>query len=131
MPRGAGSATCSRSSTRPLSARTSSVRPPPTRCAPPLTRARAGDQISLADLHLAAWLTRLATLSGATGADDGEAMLQRVEAHVGGGLALPRDFAPVGPAAAEPRPAGSRLAAFWDAVKERPSWKKVYKAGIY
>jgi hypothetical protein len=25
----------------------------------------------------------------------------------------------------------SKLAAFWEAIKERPSWKKVYEAGLH
>ena len=62
------------------------------RCTVPLTRHNAGDQLSVADLHLAAWLTRLAHLAGATAADDGNTVVAKIEAHVGSGFALPKDF---------------------------------------
>ncbi|KAI0961608.1 hypothetical protein AcV7_000667 [Taiwanofungus camphoratus] len=98
-----------------------------------------GDQLSLADLHLAAWLARLAHLAGASAADDGARATALLEAHAGTGLALPRDFA----VAEARRRAGlpllegvpdavqSRLAAFWDAVRERASWKRVYADGLH
>ncbi|KAI0963625.1 hypothetical protein AcW1_000651 [Taiwanofungus camphoratus] len=98
-----------------------------------------GDQLSLADLHLAAWLARLAQLAGASAADDGARATALLEAHAGTGLALPRDFA----VAEARRRAGlpllegvpdavqSRLAAFWDAVRERASWKRVYADGLH
>ncbi|KZT65595.1 hypothetical protein DAEQUDRAFT_697049 [Daedalea quercina L-15889] len=98
-----------------------------------------GDQVSLADLHLAAWLARLVSLSGGTLADDGTTVIGKLEAHVGDGFTLVKDFS----VAEARRRAGltvtdpesnercNRLAAFWDAVKERPSFKKVYKDGLH
>ncbi|OCH96128.1 hypothetical protein OBBRIDRAFT_787578 [Obba rivulosa] len=98
-----------------------------------------GDQLSIADLHLAAWVTRLAVVSGATAADDGDTVVRKVEAHVGGGLSLPRDLSVAEARRRNGVPATetdvdeqqARLAAFWDAIKERPSWKKVYAEGLH
>ncbi|EJF66744.1 hypothetical protein BD309DRAFT_973410 [Dichomitus squalens] len=98
-----------------------------------------GDQLSIADLHLAAWLSRIASLSGATPAEDGTSVLGKIEAHVGDEFTLPKEFSVVearrraGLVAGniEPSERQNKLAAFWDAIKERPSWKKVYGAGLH
>ncbi|KAI0788443.1 hypothetical protein C8Q75DRAFT_719821 [Abortiporus biennis] len=98
-----------------------------------------GDQLSLADLHLAAWLARLAKLSGATGADDGNTVTDKIEVHIGNGFKLPKEFsvaearrrAGLPPGNVQPTDRQNRLAAFWDAMKERPSWKKVYADGLH
>ncbi|CDO71605.1 hypothetical protein BN946_scf184911.g75 [Trametes cinnabarina] len=98
-----------------------------------------GDQLSIADLHLAAWLTHIAFLVGANADEDGNTVIGRIEAHVGDGFNLPKDFS----VAEARRRAGlaasnvdsterqSKLAAFWDAIKERASWKKVYANGLH
>ncbi|KAI0726172.1 hypothetical protein C8Q72DRAFT_784202 [Fomitopsis betulina] len=98
-----------------------------------------GDQLSLADLHLAAWLARVVSLAGGTIADDGASVVGKLEAHVGGGFTLVKDFSvaearrraglPV--ADPESKERQNRIAAFWDAVRERPSFKKVYKDGLH
>ncbi|TFY54968.1 hypothetical protein EVJ58_g8546 [Rhodofomes roseus] len=101
-----------------------------------------GDQLSLADLHLAAWLARLITLAGGTLADDGTVAIGKLEAHVGGpggGFALVKDFSVAearrraGLTVQDPesRERQNRLAAFWDAVRERQSFKNVYKDGLH
>ncbi|RPD82505.1 hypothetical protein L226DRAFT_578786 [Lentinus tigrinus ALCF2SS1-7] len=98
-----------------------------------------GDQLSVADLHLAAWLARIASLSGASASDDGNAAVAKIEAHVGDGFSLDREFsvaearrrAGIPVTGVEPTERQSKLAAFWDAVKERPSWKKVYGEGLH
>lgn len=99
----------------------------------------AGDQLSIADLHLAAWLARIAFLSGAVASDDGNTAVGKIELHIGGGFSLPKDFT----VAEARRRAGlaatnldsterqNKLAAFWDVMKERPSWKKVYANGLH
>ena len=98
-----------------------------------------GDQLSIADIHLAAWLARVAKLSGATATDDGNTAIAKIEAHVGGDFELPKDFsivearrrAGLPPANVLPEDRQNRFAAFWDAIKERPSWKKVYAEGLH
>lgn len=99
-----------------------------------------GDQVSVADLHFGAWLARVVFLVGGTASDDGNTITSKLEARVGGGFSLPKDFS----VAEARRRAGlpakedeagetrqSRFAAFWDAIKERPSWKKVYGEGLH
>lgn len=93
-----------------------------------LTVAEIGDQLSLADLHLAAWLARVCSLSGATMADNGETALAKLEAHIGNGFTLSKDFVT---SATAPRPAQSKLAAFWDVMSIRPSWNSVYADGLH
>ncbi|CAL1695731.1 unnamed protein product [Somion occarium] len=90
-----------------------------------------GDQLSIADLHLAAWLARIAKLSGANAAEDGNTVTRKIEAHIGG-FKLPKDFsvtearrrAGLPTADIQSTERQNRFAAFWDAMKERPSWKK-------
>jgi glutathione S-transferase len=98
-----------------------------------------GDQLSIADLHLAAWLARIIMLSGGQASDDGNTIVSKLEAHIGDSFSLPKDFSvaearrraglPANNIPASERQA--RLAAFWDAIKERPSWKKVYVDGLH
>ncbi|KAH9950372.1 hypothetical protein B0H21DRAFT_819183 [Amylocystis lapponica] len=78
-----------------------------------------GDQLSIADLHLAAWLARLATLSGGSAAEDG---------LLGGRGAAAAGVLSTGPESTDRQ---NRLAAFWDAAKERASFKKVYGDGLH
>lgn len=77
----------------------------------------------MADLHLAAWLTRIAALSGAKATDDGNTVIAKLERHIEEGFTLPKETQPTGQQ--------SKLAVFWDVVKERPSWKKVYADGLH
>ncbi|THH34173.1 hypothetical protein EUX98_g116 [Antrodiella citrinella] len=98
-----------------------------------------GDQLSLADLHLAAWLARIVKLAGGTASDDGDTITKKLEVHIGGAFKLPNDFSvaearrraglPAG--TAQPNDRQARVAAFWDAMKERSSWKKVYADGLH
>ncbi|EEB96612.1 hypothetical protein MPER_04226 [Moniliophthora perniciosa FA553] len=91
-----------------------------------------GEQVSIADLHLGAWLARIVKLAGASAADDGNAVIEKVEKHVGGGYTIPRVVLPVDLMRMEgDRPVSrSKLAALWDTLKERQSWKKVYAQGL-
>ncbi|KAG7099184.1 hypothetical protein E1B28_001053 [Marasmius oreades] len=91
-----------------------------------------GEQVSIADLHLAPWLAHVAKLAGATTSDDGSSAIEKIEKHVGNGFSLTRVNLPVDLMKLEgARPASrSKLAAFWDVVKERPSWKKIYADGL-
>ncbi|KAH7916450.1 hypothetical protein BJ138DRAFT_1075366 [Hygrophoropsis aurantiaca] len=89
-----------------------------------------GDQISIADLHLSAWLTHIVKLSGGSIKDNGDLAMKKLEQHIGNGFVIPEDFLsvviPAVNTTAEKPALRSRLAAFWDAMKERPSWQKVY-----
>ncbi|KAF9270193.1 hypothetical protein L218DRAFT_952377 [Marasmius fiardii PR-910] len=91
-----------------------------------------GEQLSIADLHLGPWLARVGKLAGATAADDGNAAIEKLEKHVGNGFTLPRGNLPLDLMKTDGGRTASRckLAAFWDVMRERPSWKKVYADGL-
>ncbi|KAI9509084.1 hypothetical protein F5148DRAFT_1190243 [Russula earlei] len=97
-----------------------------------------GEQISVVDVHLAAWLHELVILTGGSARDNGTVAIARLEEHVGGGFAFTKDVPslpasaspttssegpPPAPAATGPRP---KLAVLWDALASRPSWQKVF-----
>ncbi|KAK0478380.1 hypothetical protein IW261DRAFT_225543 [Armillaria novae-zelandiae] len=75
-----------------------------------------GDQLSIADIHLSAWLARIAKLAGGAGTDDGSAVVEKLQHHVGTEFKLGQK---------------GRLSECWDTMKERPSWKKVYAEGLH
>ncbi|KAG2150031.1 hypothetical protein BD769DRAFT_1624570 [Suillus cothurnatus] len=87
-----------------------------------------GDQVSIADIHLSAWLSLLVRLAGGSPFDDGDVAIKRVEKRIGNGFVFPEDFlsSTFSPFTEEKAVARSKLAAFWDAMKSRSSWKKVY-----
>jgi len=88
-----------------------------------------GDQFSIADLHLASWLARVVKLAGGAYENDGNAAIGKLEGHIGGGFALAKDFqVEDGKGTAIYH---SKLGAFWDVMKTRGSWKRVYGHGIY
>ena len=93
---------------------------------------RSGDQISIADLHLAAWLARIVVLSGGRMDEEGDIVVTRIESHIGSDLQFTRDFAVAAGRQDGGRPTyQSKLAGFWDAMRERSSFKKVYANGLY
>lgn len=63
-----------------------------------------GDQVSLADMYLAAWVTRLVSLSGGDGSPKGITKIPGV---------------------------GPKVTAFWETIIERPSWKAVYGEKLF
>ncbi|KAJ7293555.1 hypothetical protein C8J57DRAFT_1269344 [Mycena rebaudengoi] len=83
-----------------------------------------GDQLSLADLHLCAFLQRLVVLAGGSAQDDGSTAVGRVESAIGDGFVLAKDFQVVDVRRKESA-AVSRVAGFWDAMRERVSWNQV------
>ncbi|KAG0708834.1 hypothetical protein DFH29DRAFT_343541 [Suillus ampliporus] len=87
-----------------------------------------GDQVSIADIHLSAWLSHLVRLAGGSPSDDGDVAIKKVEKHIGNGFVFPEDFlsSAFSPFTEEKPVARSKLAAFWDAMKTRSSWKRVY-----
>lgn len=96
-----------------------------------------GDQISIADLHLAAWLARIVVLSGGRISDEGDVAITMVESHIGPGFQFERNYAALPAIGATSRQNvthptyQSKLAVFWDAMRERSSFKKVYSNGLY
>lgn len=65
--------------------------------------------------------------SGGTKDDNGETIVAKLEEYIGGGFVMPRDF--VGD---QVRPEKqTKIGAFWDTIRERPGWKKVYTEGLY
>ncbi|KAK7468874.1 hypothetical protein VKT23_003373 [Stygiomarasmius scandens] len=86
-----------------------------------------GEQYSIADPHLAAWLTRVVLLAGGSPEEDGNTVIGKLESHVGNGLSIPKTTKTVG----EETVSRSKLAEFWDAVKQRDSWQKVYSNGLH
>ncbi|KAA1471514.1 hypothetical protein DENSPDRAFT_837519 [Dentipellis sp. KUC8613] len=92
-----------------------------------------GDQFSTADVHVAAWLAWVIRLSGGKLSDSGAVAVATIEKRVGGGFHLAKDaVAPSaqsgGSDATTPtaRDTQSKLGVFWDAVKERKTWGKVF-----
>lgn len=95
-----------------------------------------GDQISLPDLHLGPWLACIALFAGAKASDSGTVIVAKIEQFISPGFSLPKDYqypeaqrTPTAGVETVPQDA-SKLAAFWDAIKERPSWQKYYGNGL-
>ena len=70
-------------------------------------------------------------LCGGTNSDDGDTIVKKLEGYIGGGFTVPRDFL-TDEAIQEGVEVDkqSKLGAFWDAVRVRPSWQKVYRGGL-
>jgi len=68
-----------------------------------------GDQVSLADFHVIAWLARLVKISGG---DRSASAISKLEGEMG---------ITVGP----------KVKAFWAAWVERPSFKKIYPGSLH
>ncbi|KAJ3506893.1 hypothetical protein NLJ89_g6613 [Agrocybe chaxingu] len=91
-----------------------------------------GEQLSIADLHLAGWLTRVVKLAGGTASDDGATVVRKVEEHIGGGFRLARDFLSEQATRENLKEEKkAKVAAFWDAIRERASWRKIYGDGLF
>ncbi|KIL70852.1 hypothetical protein M378DRAFT_67122 [Amanita muscaria Koide BX008] len=86
-----------------------------------------GDQFSIADVHVAVWLGRVMHLCGVTADDDGRKAVEKLEKRMGQEQLLPREVK----RAERKGDEGSKLEVFWETVKERPSWKKVYGSGLH
>ncbi|KAH8120159.1 hypothetical protein DFH11DRAFT_1558649 [Phellopilus nigrolimitatus] len=93
-----------------------------------------GDQISIVDLHLGPWLARVANDCEGLATDSGDTIVAKIEKRVGNNFTLPKNFQSIisPDLGADPSlnitPGAKRakLAAFWDEMKGRSSWKKVY-----
>ena len=94
----------------------------------------AGDQLSITDLHLGPWFIHVASLLGCSLADDGDEVLTRLEARIGNQFAFPRNFQLLAVPDLHSNPTEevslgekrAKLAVYWDVLRARPSWKKVY-----
>lgn len=75
-----------------------------------------GDQFSIADLHLGVWLARIARLAGATAEDDGKTMVKRLGEKIGETTVEDKR---------------TKAGTFWDGMRDRGSWKKVYGRGLF
>lgn len=71
----------------------------------------SGDHLSLSDLHLAGWLGRIFMLVGVDVNEDGKTAVTKLSAHIKGSV-------------------GEKVVVFWDTIKERESFKKVYGSGL-
>lgn len=67
------------------------------------------------------------TLCGGNGNEDGATVVKKIEEKVG--VKLARDFV-VEPGRGKGEKQ-SKLGAFWDGIRERMSWKKIYDGGVY
>ncbi|THH11191.1 hypothetical protein EW145_g792 [Phellinidium pouzarii] len=93
-----------------------------------------GDQISIVDLHLGPWLAHIALLCDGVPSDSGDTIVAKIETRVGNGFTLPKTFQTFVSSELGADPSleitpgakRSKLAAFWDEMKVRPSWKKIY-----
>jgi len=101
-----------------------------------------GDQLSIADLHLGVYIARLVHLSGGDASNAGDEAVAKLEAKIGGqefakeflvlAVDSEKQATPTGGTGlADTARKQSKLAAFWDAMKERPSWQKVYEDGLF
>jgi hypothetical protein len=66
-------------------------------------------------------------LAGGTKDDNGETVVVKLEEYIGGGFVIPRDFSTDQVRSEN----GTKISAFWDTIRERPGWKKVYADGLY
>ncbi|KAH8835291.1 hypothetical protein DL96DRAFT_1573631 [Flagelloscypha sp. PMI_526] len=84
-----------------------------------------GDQLSLADPHLAAWLTRLVVAAGGSPDQSGNAIVEHLEAVCN--TKLPKEFsaAESDNRVEENGQKQAKIAAFWDAITARPHWKEL------
>lgn len=97
-----------------------------------LARYHVGEQYSIADPHLTAWFARVVMLAGGSSSDNGNVVIEKLEKHIGSSLVLPNIVSGDAPRTdAERSSARTKLGIYWDTVKERSSWKKVYGHGLH
>ncbi|KAJ4486094.1 hypothetical protein J3R30DRAFT_3655362 [Lentinula aciculospora] len=90
-----------------------------------------GEQYSIADPHLTAWLATLIMLAGGNMSDNGNVVIEKLEKHIGSSLVLPKVVPSEAPRTdTERSSARTKLGMYWDTVRERSSWKKVYGNGL-
>jgi len=72
-----------------------------------------GDQFSISDVHLIAWLARVLHLSGATAKDDGPSAVSKLANRV------------------ELEGKLGRVGEYWEAARGRGGWQRIYGAGLH
>lgn len=70
-----------------------------------------GDQISLADLHMMAWLARVVSAAGGKMDKEG---IDVLEVKIGNKWKV-----------------GEKISTYWEAALDRPSFRKVYESGLH
>jgi hypothetical protein len=71
-------------------------------------------------------------LAGGTGTDDGQTVAKKLEGYIGGGFSFARDFRTEQARRENAKvDQQTKIGAFWDAVRERGSWRQVYESGLY
>lgn len=90
-------------------------------------------------MHLGPWVARVAFLCGCSASDGGDAVVAKIEGRIADGFILPKNFQTmVAPdlnadpsLAITPGAKRAKLAAFWDEMAARPSWKGIYGQGLF
>ncbi|KAJ7225537.1 hypothetical protein GGX14DRAFT_639472 [Mycena pura] len=82
-----------------------------------------GDQLSTADVSLAAWMRKVVILAGGTAGNDGATAISTLESYIG--FTLAKNYQAVDAREKEVAMV-SKLEAFWQAMSSRSSWKKMY-----
>lgn len=78
-----------------------------------------GDQISLADLHITAWLARIFSIATNLESDQDEvSALKKVLQKIQGSEEASRGLGP-------------KVIQYWNTIKARPSFQQVYKGGLH
>ncbi|KAF8640490.1 hypothetical protein AX17_000153 [Amanita inopinata Kibby_2008] len=90
-----------------------------------------GDQYSIADVHLAAWLARVMKLAKVEVGDEGNAAIAKLEKRIGSEGFLAQNSKWGTAEGDDGRAQETKLGTFWNAVKGRESWKRVYKEGLH
>lgn len=94
----------------------------------------------MADIHVGVWLARVAKLTSGLPTDDGNTIVAKIESRLKCTFAQDisiveaRRRAGLDPGTGTTQTDGtlrqSRLAALWDSLRERESWKSVYADGF-
>lgn len=93
----------------------------------------AGDQLSLADLHLGAWFTRLLYVSGAPSPTSSSQTTPKADGPIQAeysGFKKLEDSIRIH-TGDEEFLLGSKIRTFFELLKDRESWKQVYADGLH
>ena len=68
-------------------------------------------------------------LAGGEAGDDGKTVVEKLEKYIGAGAVLPRDYKSTDVTRRGEKQA--KLEAYWEGLKERASWQKLYLSGLF